>query len=76
MTLASLVQQKYSARAMAQVLGRSPSTISQELRRDAQPSGYATAPQHHSGACKGRPLGKLHREGILFGLMHHFLAER
>jgi IS30 family transposase len=40
-TLASLVQQKYSVRAMAQVLGRSPSTISRELRRNAQPAGYA-----------------------------------
>ncbi|NWF44026.1 helix-turn-helix domain-containing protein, partial [Hydrogenophaga sp. D2P1] len=27
---------------MAQVLGRSPSTISRELRRNAQPAGYAS----------------------------------
>lgn len=38
-TLASLAQQKYSVRGMAQVLGRSPSTISRELRRNAQPAG-------------------------------------
>jgi len=43
-TLASLTQQKYSVRAMAQVLGRSPSTISRELRRNAQPTGYASVP--------------------------------
>jgi IS30 family transposase len=41
-TLASLTQQRYSVRAMAQVLGRSPSTISRELRRNAQPAGYAS----------------------------------
>lgn len=42
-TLASLAQQKFTVRAMAQVLGRSPSTISRELRRNAQPEGYASA---------------------------------
>jgi IS30 family transposase len=78
-TLASLAQQKYSVRAMAQVLGRSPSTISRELRRNAQPAGYASTTAR---ACarrrrlQGRPQGKLHRDGILFGLMRHFLGER
>jgi len=43
-TLASLVKQKYSIRGMAQVLGRSPSTISRELRRNAQSAGCATIP--------------------------------
>jgi hypothetical protein len=38
--LASLARQKYSVRAMGQVPGGSPSTISRELRRNAQPSGY------------------------------------
>jgi IS30 family transposase len=37
--LASLAQQKFGVRAMAQVLGRSPSTISRELRRNTQHSG-------------------------------------
>ncbi|MBP6617642.1 MAG: helix-turn-helix domain-containing protein, partial [Burkholderiaceae bacterium] len=41
-TLASLVQQKYTVRDIALVLGRSPSTISRELRRNAQPTGYAS----------------------------------
>lgn len=41
-TLASLAQQKYSVRAMARVLGRSPSTISRELRRNDQPAGYTS----------------------------------
>ncbi|MBW0170223.1 MAG: integrase core domain-containing protein [Hydrogenophaga sp.] len=79
MTLASLIQHKYSVRAMAQVLGRSPSTVSRELRRNAQPAGYASTPAR---ACaqrrrlQGRPLGKLHRDGLLFGVMRHFLEQR
>lgn len=44
-TLASLAQQKYSVRAMAQVLGRSPSTISRELRRNAQPYSGQRSPE-------------------------------
>jgi transposase, IS30 family len=78
-TLASLSQQKYSVRAMAQVLGRSPSTISRELRRNAQPAGYASTTVRacdHRRRLQGRPLGKPHRDGILFGLMRHFLGER
>ena len=77
-TLASLVQQKYSIRAIAQVLGRSPSTISRELRRNALPTGYAStwartcAQQRRLCA---RPPRKLHPEGILFGLVQHFLRQ-
>ena len=40
-TLASLVQQRVDFRAIAEILGRSPSTISRELLRNAQPAGYA-----------------------------------
>jgi IS30 family transposase len=78
-TLASLAQQKYSVRAMAQVLGRSPSTISRKLRRNAQPAGYASTTARTCAQrrrLQGRPPGKLHRDGILFGLMRHFLGER
>ena len=78
-TLASLVQQKFSVRAMAQVLGRSPSTISRELRRNAQPAGYASALARTCAQrrrLQGRPPSKLHSDGILFGLMRHFLCER
>jgi transposase, IS30 family len=78
-TLASLVQQKYTVRDIALVLGRSPSTISRELVRNAQPAGYASTA---AGACalqrrrQGRKPNKLHREGILFALVRHFLSER
>ena len=78
-TLASLVQQNVGIRAIAQVLGRSPSTISRELKRNAQPAGYAST---YARTCaqqrrvRARPPGKLHRDGILFDLMRHFLAQR
>ncbi|MFC7411888.1 IS30 family transposase, partial [Hydrogenophaga atypica] len=78
-TLASLVQQKFGVREMALVMGRSPSTISRELRRNAQPAGYASAA---ACACaqqrrsQGRPPNKLHRDGRLFGAVRHFMSER
>ena len=78
-TLASLAQQKFTVRAMAQVLGRSPRTISRELRRNAQPTGYASA---IASTCsqrrrrQSRPPIKRHPDGILFGLLRHFLGQR
>lgn len=78
-TLASLVQQKLGVREMALALGRSPSTISRELRRNAEPSGYASAPAR---ACaqqrrrQGRAPNKLHREDLLFDVVRHFLHLR
>nr|WP_312989497.1 helix-turn-helix domain-containing protein [Comamonas koreensis] len=42
LTVASLLQQGYSQRSIAQLLGRSPSTISRELARNGSTStGYA-----------------------------------
>jgi IS30 family transposase len=64
---------------MAQALGRSPSTISRELRRNAQPSGYASTTARTCAERRrllGRPPIKLHRDGLLFGLMRHFLSVR
>jgi IS30 family transposase len=78
-TLDSLAQQKFTVRAMAQVLGRSPSTISRELRRNVQPTGYASAT---ASTCaqrrrqQSRPPIKLHPDGILFVPMRHFLGHR
>ncbi|WP_310320415.1 IS30 family transposase [Hydrogenophaga palleronii] len=78
-TLASLVQQKYTVRDIALVLGRSPSTISRELLRNAQPAGYASTAAR---ACalqrrrQGRAPNKLHPEGVLFDVMRHFLGLR
>ena len=78
-TLASLIQQKYTVRDIALVLGRSPSTISRELLRNAQPAGYASTA---ASACalqrrrQGRASNKLHRDGVLFDVMRHFLGLR
>ena len=78
-TLASLIQQKYTVRDIALVLGRSQSTISRELLRNAQPAGYASTA---ASACalqrrrQGRASNKLHRDGVLFDVMRHFLGLR
>ena len=76
MTLASLQQQNYSIRAIARVLHRSPSTISRELSRNADASGYASVKaqkrcQHRRQS--GRPQRRLHVGTSLFGVVHHFL---
>jgi IS30 family transposase len=79
MTLASLQQQNYSVRAMARVLHRSPSTISRELSRNADSSGYASVQaqkrcQHRRQSA--RPHPRLHADASLFGVVHHFLLAR
>ena len=76
MTLASLRQQNYSTRVMARVLHRSPSTISGELSRNADVSGYASSQAHKR--CQhqrqsARPQPRLHDDSSLFGVVHHFL---
>jgi IS30 family transposase len=76
MTLASLQQQNYSVRAMARVLHRSPSTISRELSRNADSSGYASVQaqkrcQHRRQSA--RPQRRRHADSSLFGLVQHFL---
>ncbi|MCF7969364.1 MAG: helix-turn-helix domain-containing protein [Methylococcaceae bacterium] len=45
-TLASLHQQAYSVRSMAETLKRSPSTISRELRRNSQDGHYGSGVAH------------------------------
>ena len=66
MSLASWRQQGLSVRSMATRLGRSPSTISRQLRRNATPDGYASAPAQ--AACQhrhalARPPRKLDCQG-------------
>jgi IS30 family transposase len=41
MTLASLVQQQYTACEIAKVLKRSTSTVTREIKRNAQSTGYS-----------------------------------
>ena len=79
MTIASLLQQRYTITQIAQRLKRSGGTISRELKRNAQDGCYASqvattcARQRRRS---GRPAKKLHAEGILFGVVHHFLNQR
>jgi transposase, IS30 family len=68
MTMASMRQQGLSARAMARVLGRSPSTITRELARNtlaALPYGSHTAQVAcMSRRVAARPAGKLDFNGV------------
>ena len=63
MTLSSLHQQGWSLRAMGRLMGRSPSTLCRELRRNSSDSGYASSSAHHAYLKRridARPLPKLH----------------
>jgi IS30 family transposase len=76
-TLASLHQQGLSLRAIGALLGRSPSTISRELRRNRCALGYASRPAQT--ACEqrrlaARPLPKLHPEGALWRVVCDLLV--
>ena len=78
-TLASLKQQHYSVRKIASVLGRSASTVSRELRRNASAGHYGSATAQHSCQHRreqSRPLRKLHSDALLFGLVQHLLGQR
>lgn len=78
-TLASLVHQKFSVRAISRVLSRSPSTISRELSRNGSPGGYGSAAAR---ACveqrrrQSSPPHKLHHDGLQFDVFRHFLDLR
>lgn len=73
LTVASLVQQGLSQRAIARLLGRSPSTICRELARDGSSElGYAFKPAQ--AACErrravARPCPELHAYGALWCLI-------
>ena len=78
-TLASLVQQKYSIREIARVLERAPSTISRELKRNSVGQAYISAfahPQCQRRRRNGRPSVKLHRAGEMFEIVRRFLQSR
>lgn len=80
LTVASLLQQCYSQRAIAYLLGRSPSTICRELARNRCASnGYAFKPAQV--ACQARriasrPLPKLHPHGALWHVVCDLLLWR
>ena len=76
-TLASLRQQGWSLRAIARLQGRSPSTISRELRRNACHGSYASAPAQRlcqQRRLQARPCPKLHCGGTLWTLVTTMLC--
>ena len=76
-TLASLRQQGWSMRAIAHLQGRSPSTISRELRRNSSDEGYASASAQHQCQQRrlhARPPPKLHPDGDLWFLISTMLC--
>lgn len=78
MTMASMKQQGFSARAMARALGRSPSTITREFERNtlvALPYGSHTAQLAcASRRAAARPAAKLDFGGVGWGAVRTMLA--
>ena len=73
------LQQKQSLRAIARALGRSPSTISRECKRNAGGNGYtAKFAQQRSDRRRhfAKPRPKLHREGPLFPIVYAYLHRK
>ncbi|MFN3612657.1 transposase, partial [Tepidimonas sp.] len=89
-TIMILLQQGCSARSIARTLRRSPSTVTREIRRVHQwPQRSAFVPAGSSCTYDARAAGaracamrlkrrrhpKLAEDGVLFGVVHHFLLE-
>lgn len=78
-TLASLRQQGRGIRAIAEVLGRSPSTISRELRRNACDALYASSTARvrcQQRRLSARPERKLESQGVMFSVVRQCLGWR
>ncbi len=79
MTIASFLRQQYSLTQIATLLKRLPSTISRKLKHNTQDLCYAS---QAATTCtcqrrrQRRPAKKLHTEGTLFGVVHHFFNQR
>ena len=80
LTIASLLQQRYSVRGIARVLGRCASTISREIARNSvSGQGYASTPAQQRSEQRrrcARPQPKLHPQSLLWQLVVHFLRCR
>lgn len=80
LTIASLLQQRYSVRGIARILGRCASTISREIARNSvSGQGYASRPAQQRSEQRrrcARPQPKLHPQSLLWQLVVHFLRCR
>ena len=83
-TIMVMAQEGQSLRAMARALHRAPPTISREWRRHASPAeasgsrGYDAKRAGHEARRRRfqrRRLPKLAVDGVLFGVVEHFLRE-
>lgn len=77
-TLAALRQQGMSLRAIAGVLGRSPGSLSREVRRNGGPEGvYVSKPAQRAAEARkaaARAVPKLDPNGPLWPLVAHLLT--
>jgi IS30 family transposase len=74
-----LLCQNFTARKIARTLGRAPSTITRELSRNICDGVYASKSAEDCAAkrrTQARLVSKLHKESILFGIVHHLLCIR
>ena len=79
MTLANLVQQKYSACEIAKVIKRSTSSVAREIKRNAHNTGYSSQAAQTCAVqrrIQARVPKSLHDNGVLFGVVHCFLCIR
>ena len=69
-----------SLRAIARLIGRSPSTISREIKRNSNSTGQYIAPQAQQSRCRNRllcrPKKKLTPESELFELVAYMLRHK
>lgn len=78
-TLASLRQQGLGTRAIARVMQRSPATISREMHRNTCGEAYASSAAQRlcqQRRASARPARKLDSQGVMFGVVCHFLHRR
>ena len=76
-TLAALMQQGKTLREIAKEIGRSPSTLSRELARNAQCGEYTSRGAQQAceqRRCSARPKPKLDPDGRLWPLVSHLLG--
>ena len=82
MTIASLKQQNYSIRQIADMLQRSALTVSRELSRNSELGNYTSVSAQqscHHRRCQSHParsVRKLHPQSVLFGLVRTLLCSR